>query len=65
MVLNMSVVQTPPQTRPSYEGRAQVSQIFRVVGPLENNYSSNYVLLSHSNVEFVSFLQACFHLEKP
>lgn len=60
----MPAVQMPPQTRPSYEGKSQVTQSFRAVGPLENSYSSNYVLLLQSNVEFVSFLQACFHLEK-
>lgn len=41
----MSVVQMLPQTRASYEERAQAARSFKAVGPLENSYSSNYILL--------------------
>lgn len=34
-----------PQTRASYEERAQATQSFKAVGPLEDSYSSNYILL--------------------
>lgn len=34
-----------PQTRASYKERAQATQSFKAVGPLEDSYSSNYILL--------------------
>lgn len=50
----MSAEQLLPQTRTScYEERAQATENFKAVQPLENSYSSNYILLSQSNMKFV------------
>lgn len=63
--LKMSAERLLPQRRASYEERAQATQTFKAVGPLENSYSSNYILLLQSNVKFGLFLHSCFHLKKP
>jgi len=58
--LKTSVVQLLPRTRASDGERAQATRGFKAVGPLENSYSSNFILLLQGNVEFVCFYMHVF-----